>query len=107
MLGYAQALLGEYLHKIKSTKEMLQVANLWAETVPNNELPENLNDPCTRSEELAEELCLNGHQPAQQDARFWISWAMSKKAGILSSALNKAVNLLSSSMGYTIVTLML
>jgi hypothetical protein len=63
MLGYTQALLGEYFHNIKGPAEMLWSANLWAKTVQNNELPEYLIISHAHSKELAEELCLHGHQP--------------------------------------------
>jgi hypothetical protein len=43
----------------------------------------------------------------QRDVQFWMSWTMSEKSGILSSVSNESVDFLSSSTGYTIVTLVL
>jgi hypothetical protein len=98
-----RTLLGLYLHNMKGQKEMLWAATLWVETVPNNELPEDLDDPHAHSEELAEEPCLCGCQP---DATLDVLGDF-KKSGISSSASKESVHLSLYSMGYTFVTLVL
>jgi hypothetical protein len=52
--------LGEYYQKMKGPKEIFWAATLWAETVLNNELPMDVDNPHTCWEELVEELYLNG-----------------------------------------------
>ncbi len=84
------------------------MANLWAETAPNNELPEDdLNDPHTCSKKFTEEMCLHAHQPNAVRHPVVDVLGNIKKSGISSSVSNESVDSMLSSMGYTILTLML
>jgi hypothetical protein len=54
-----RALLGVHLHEKKRPEQMLWAALLWAQVVPDKEIPEDLHNPHAHSKDLAEVMCLH------------------------------------------------